>query len=86
MGWFSLFAIYFIIWWVTLFAVLPFGSRSQAEEGSVAPGTDPGAPANLKLGKKLLINTIVSGVLLVIYWFMTEKLGYSLFDLTKLFR
>ena len=50
MSWFSLFAIYFIIWWVTLFAVLPFGSRSQAEEGNVTPGTDPGAPAELRLG------------------------------------
>ena len=38
-------AIYFIIWWVVLFAVLPFGVRSQEESGEVAPGTDPGAPA-----------------------------------------
>ena len=38
-------AIYFIIWWVVLFAVLPWGVRSQEESGAVAPGTDPGAPA-----------------------------------------
>ena len=35
-------AIYFLIWWLTLFAVLPWGVTSQYEEG--APGTDPGAP------------------------------------------
>ena len=35
-------AIYFLIWWVTLFAVLPFGVRSQ-HEAETAPGTDPGA-------------------------------------------
>jgi predicted secreted protein len=27
------FAIYFVLWWVVLFAVLPFGVRSQAEDG-----------------------------------------------------
>ena len=33
-------AIYFLIWWIVLFAVLPWGVRAQGEEG--APGTDPG--------------------------------------------
>ena len=46
-------AIYFIIWWVVLFAVLPWGVRSQQESGAVAPGTDPGAPALPKLMRKL---------------------------------
>jgi len=30
-------AIYFIIWWVVLFAVLPWGVRSQEESGEVTP-------------------------------------------------
>lgn len=30
-------AIYFIIWWLCLFAVLPFGVRSQVEEGTSFP-------------------------------------------------
>ena len=42
----TLIAIYFLIWWVTLFAVLPWGVRNQEESGEVIPGTDPGAPAN----------------------------------------
>ncbi|MGL4496733.1 MAG: DUF1467 family protein, partial [Beijerinckiaceae bacterium] len=33
----SLIAIYFVIWWIILFAVLPFGVRSQVEEGKVVP-------------------------------------------------
>ena len=60
-------AIFFLIWWVTLFAVLPFGVRSQHEagpdEGPPAPGTDPGAPAHFSLGRKLLWTTLVSGVI-----------------------
>ena len=39
-------AIYFLIWWVVLFAVLPWGIRSQEESGSIAEGTDPGAAAS----------------------------------------
>ena len=40
-------AIYFVIWWVTLFAVLPFGVRSQREAGEVVRGTDPRRPRQI---------------------------------------
>jgi len=60
-------AVFFLIWWVVLFAVLPWGVRSQHEAGAdiepMAPGTDPGAPANFRLGQKLLWTTLVSGVI-----------------------
>ena len=32
------------MWWIVLFLTLPFGVRSQHEDGGGAPGTDPGAP------------------------------------------
>jgi predicted secreted protein len=56
-------AIFFLIWWVVLFAVLPWGIRSQHEGGEVAPGTDPGAPSVPKLGRKLVWTTVVAGVI-----------------------
>ena len=56
-------AIYFIIWWVVLFAVLPFGVRSQHEDGEMAAGTDPGAPVIPRLGRKLLLTTVVSALI-----------------------
>ena len=59
-------AIYFVLWWVVLFTTLPFGVRSQHEEGEGAPGTDPGAPVLAQMGWKLLWTTIVSGVLFAI--------------------
>jgi predicted secreted protein len=55
-------AIFFLIWWITLFAVLPFGVHRQDEEGKVAPGTDPGAPALPNVGRKLVWTTLVSVV------------------------
>lgn len=57
------FAVYFVLWWVVLFAVLPFGVRSQVEDGEGADGTDPGAPMAARMGRKLLWTTLVSAVL-----------------------
>jgi predicted secreted protein len=56
-------AIFFLIWWVVLFAVLPWGIRSQHEGGEIAPGTDPGAPAVPRLGRKLMWTTLVSALI-----------------------
>jgi predicted secreted protein len=55
-------AIFFLIWWIVLFAVLPWGVRSQQENAEVAPGTDPGAPAIPNLRRKLVWTTLVSAV------------------------
>ena len=55
-------AIYFIIWWVLLFAILPWGVHSQHESGDVAPGTDPGAPAVHLIWRKLLWTTVTAAV------------------------
>jgi predicted secreted protein len=65
-------AIYFLIWWVTLFALLPFGVRRQDEAGDIAPGTDPGAPAIPRLGLKLLGTTLVAGVIFAAFYVVYE--------------
>ena len=71
-------AIYFLIWWVTLFAVLPFGVRSQ-HEIETAPGTDPGAPKVHGLKTKLLWTTVVSTIVFAIfYWaFVTKVVAFE---------
>jgi predicted secreted protein len=75
MSWATIAAIYFIVWWVVLFAVLPFGVRSQGESGDFAPGTDPGAPSLPALGKKVLWTTLVSAAIFaVLYWIYTSRL------------
>jgi predicted secreted protein len=51
-------AIYFLIWWIVLFAVLPWGVQAQGEGG--APGTDPGAPRVPHLAAKLIWTTVVA--------------------------
>jgi len=57
------FAIYFVLWWIVLFVTLPFGVRSQHEDGGGIPGTDPGAPVASQMGRKLIWTTLLSGVI-----------------------
>ena len=57
------FAIYFILWWLVLFAILPLGVQSQAESGEVVPGTEAGAPTAPQLGRKVLLTTFVSAAI-----------------------
>lgn len=64
--------IYIIVWWVTLFAVLPLGRREETAEDRAAmpPGCDAGAPAHPHMKRKLIMTTwmaaIVWAVLMVI--------------------
>ena len=76
-------AIYFLIWWIVLFAVLPWGVRAQGEEG--APGTDPGAPIVPRLRAKLLWTTIASGVVWAICAVLYIKGLVTLDGLASLF-
>jgi predicted secreted protein len=60
------FAIYFVLWWIVLFLTLPFGVRSQHEDGGGAPGTDPGAPIASRMGRKLIWTTVLSAVIFAV--------------------
>jgi len=60
------FAIYFVLWCVVLFLTLPFGVRSQHEEGEGVAGTDPGAPIASQMGRKLLWTTIISAIIFAV--------------------
>jgi predicted secreted protein len=56
------FAIYFVMWWIVLFLTLPFGVRSQHEDGESPAGTDPGAPVLPQMKRKLIWTTVISAV------------------------
>ena len=65
---FTAVAIFFVIWWVALFAVLPWGVRGQHETGEIAPGTDPGAPVVPHIGRKLIWTTVVAVVIYGVFY------------------
>lgn len=61
MDWFTAGVVYVLIWWVVLFAVLPFGTRPI----DVPPeaGGWRGAPERPLLGRKLLATTLIAALL-----------------------
>ena len=66
-------ALYFVIWWLTLFTVLPFGVRTQGEAGKVVVGTPESAPAAPRIIRTLLINTVVAAVVFAFVWTALEN-------------
>lgn len=66
MGWTSGIAVYFIIWWTTLFTVLPWGIETDSSTGQV------GAPKLPRLKKKAIITTVLSTLIwLGVYYLVT---------------
>ena len=66
-------AVYLVIWWMVLFAVLPLGVVSHAEAGiDKGDGGDPGAPVDPKLKRKFFTTTWVSAVLFAILWLIVK--------------
>ena len=55
-------AIFFVIWWLCLFVVLPFGVTSQHEKDEVAPGSEPGAPDRPFILRRVLATTLLASV------------------------
>ena len=76
-------AIYFLIWWLTLFAVLPWGVRSQHEGEGMVPGSDPGAPILPRLWWKLLWTTLVSAVIFAILYLVYISKLVTLEDMMR---
>ena len=60
MGWLTGVVVYVLVWWVTLFTVLPLWvTPSDADEA----GHDPGAPQRPLLGRKLALTTALATVI-----------------------
>lgn len=57
-------AVFFIIWWMVIFMVLPWGVR-RVDREKLGKGEDPGAPEKPRMVMKLLITTAISGVIFI---------------------
>ena len=68
-------AIYFTIWWIVLFVILPWGVRSQQEEGDIVAGTDPGAPVAPRLLIKAAATTILAAILFAGLWVFMDYMA-----------
>ena len=62
MGYFTGFVLYTMIWWLTLFAVLPLWTRPVVDPG-LTPGGWTGHPEQPLLWRKLALTTAVATLL-----------------------
>lgn len=76
----SAIAIYFLIWWIVLFAVLPFGVTTQQEAGDVVDGTTPSAPSRPFLFRKVVATSLIAAVIYILlaYIYRTGLIRYEM--------
>lgn len=77
----TVFAFYFILWWLTFFTVLPIGVRTQDEDDDVTLGTVSSAPSQPMIVKKMLITTAVSAIILALIYGVVVGLGVTIDDI-----
>jgi len=76
MEWTSILAIYFLIWVMSAFLLLPFGVRTADEAGvAKVPGQAESAPVNFRPGK-LMIRATVSAVVLTTIYVLNYEYGW----------
>ncbi|GLS18844.1 hypothetical protein GCM10007874_18610 [Labrys miyagiensis] len=76
-------ALFFVIWWMVLFAVLPLGVKSQFEAGDVVPGSEGAAPQKPMLLKKAGITTVIAIIVFTIVYLVVTRhlMPHQIFDL-----
>jgi predicted secreted protein len=84
MTWVSVFAMYFILWWLTLFAMLPFSLRTQDEAKDVTLGTVPSAPTGPHMLRAVIRTTIVSALILGGFYVLTRGFGLTIDDIPRI--
>ncbi|MDW6021481.1 DUF1467 family protein [Mesorhizobium sp. BAC0120] len=84
MTWVSVIALYFVVWWTVLFAMLPFGVRTQDEDNDVTLGTVASAPRGPHMLKVVVRTTIAAFLVCGVFYGLTRGLGYSFDDLPQI--
>ncbi|HEX7709671.1 MAG TPA: DUF1467 family protein [Sphingomonadaceae bacterium] len=65
----SILAIYFLLWILSAFLMLPLGIKTHDEAGiEKVPGQADSAPANFRPGRVALRATILSAILCALYF------------------
>ena len=73
------FLIYVIIWWIVLFAILPFGIKKP---DNVEKGHADGAPQNPLIFKKFIITSLTAFILWLIVFYIIKN-QFFVYDYTN---
>ena len=80
MHWASGILVFVVLWWLVIFAVLPWGVRipDKAE-----PGHADSAPVKPMLGRKVLATTAITAVLWLVVYFIVQSDWISFRDMAR---
>jgi len=81
MAWFSIAAVYFIIWWTLLFVALPIGLRTQDDDKDVVLGTPSSAPSGKHMLRAIILTTILATLIMALLVVLTRFMGYTFDDI-----
>ena len=74
MGWLTGIVVYILVWWVTLFAILPLWVTPSEPDDVGGPA---GAPQNPMLARKLALTTAVAAVIWLAVYIVTSAPWFS---------
>ena len=77
MGWVTGVVVYVLVWWITLFAVLPLWV-TPSEPGEL--GHAAGAPRSPYLGRKLAVTTAIAAVIWLGIFLLVQSPWFSFRD------
>lgn len=83
MSWVSFTAIFFVAWWLVLFAILPFGVKTQDEDDNVTLGTVPSAPRGPHMLRAVLWTTLVTVIIMGAFYGVTRGLELGFDDIPR---
>ncbi len=80
MGWATGIAVYILVWWISLFTVLPYRANRAAKP---MPGTVESAPDNPRLLFKFAVTTGIATVLWLGIYALTKSDILSFHDMAR---
>lgn len=83
MRWTSVLAIYFILWFLCLFFILPLRLRRRGEDETPVPGQAESAPPSFSLARTALWTSLLAALVLAVFaanyragWVTASMLDY----------
>lgn len=77
MNFVSFIVVFLLAWWITLFAVLPWGVKRDMEPET---GNEPGAPRHPDLKRKFIITTFLAAIITAVICLFVQSEWLSFHD------
>jgi predicted secreted protein len=84
MSWVTFIAVAFVVWWVVIFAALPFGLRTQDDQDEVTLGTVSSAPHGSHVLRAVIRATLITAAIMSAYYYLSTELGIGIDSIPRI--